>query len=307
MHRKTLLITGASGFIGTHLINGLDRIAKYDIVALSSSSIPGFKWICHNGYNFTKEIFIDKSITTIDYVIHAGSFTPKSKDQANDIDRSLSNILSTKKLISELPCIPKKFIFLSTLDVYGDNSEVIDEQSNVRPNNQYAWSKVYCEQLILEWARQNDVIVQILRVGHIYGPGEEVYKKFIPEIIKNIINNSEIQLFTNGLEKRSYLNIEDCVLFIIESLQLNSYSGPINLVSNKSSSILEILETLIDISGKPNQINYDELPEERGIDSMFNPSRRIELLGKEKISLFEGLRSEYQYMLKSKIENSNEI
>ncbi|MFX4253329.1 NAD-dependent epimerase/dehydratase family protein, partial [Aliarcobacter butzleri] len=120
-------------------------------------------------------------------------FTPKSGIEANDINKSNANIFNTKYLLDNLPNFPEKFIFLSTLDVYGKIETIIDESSFTNPLTMYGWSKLYCEKLLENWSKENNIILQILRIGHIYGKGEKAYKKVIPITIQKLKNGENPQ------------------------------------------------------------------------------------------------------------------
>ena len=292
---KTLLITGTTGFIGKNILKliELNFENKFNIVLLSSRVHSKYKTIQHKSYTFKKDDFINMNIKTIDIVLHIGAFTPKSGDEANDIEKSNSNIFNTKYLIDNLPNIPSKFIFLSTIDVYGKIDKIIDEKANTTPLSMYGWSKLYCEKLIENWADKNNVIIQILRVGHIYGKGEEEYKKVIPITISKIKKEENPKIYGTGKELRSFLHVNDVCSFIFKSISLYKYEGVINLCSSKSYSIKEIIEMLIAISNKRLEIDYIE-NKNSTLDFIFNTEKMNKLLGYEIVDIEKGLENEYR-------------
>jgi nucleoside-diphosphate-sugar epimerase len=156
----------------------------------------------------------------------------------------------------------------------------------------YGWSKLYCEKLLENWSKENNIILQILRVGHIYGKGEETYKKVIPVTIEKLKNEMNPQIFGTGYEKRSFLHVDDVSNLIIKSISLEKYEGVINLCSSNSYNIKNIVEMLIEISNKKVQIDYIET-ENRSIDFEFDTSKMNKLLGVEKINIKDGLSDEY--------------
>jgi nucleoside-diphosphate-sugar epimerase len=219
---KTLLITGASGFIGKSILKYIEKhfCDKYHVVLLSSAKNDRFSTILpysmplHNNYTFTKNDFLDKGIKNIDIVLHMGAFTPKSSSEANDILKSNQNVCNTQHLLYNLPNTPKKLIYLSTIDVYGKANEIINEETLTKPLTMYGWSKLYSEKMVEAWASSNNIVFQILRVGHIYGRGEEAYKKIIPETIRRIKNNENPRVFGLGEEKRAFLHVDDVCTYI---------------------------------------------------------------------------------------------
>ena len=198
---------------------------------LSSVENENYKTVLHKNYTFGKSDFAKKEIKNIDIVVHIGAFTPKSGLEANDVEKSNTNINNTKYLIDNLPNTPSKFIFLSTLDVYGQVNGIISEDVTPNPLSLYGWSKLYCEKMLENWSKQNSVILQTLRVGHIYGKGEEAYKKVIPVTIQKLKNNEAPQIFGMGDEIRSFLHVEDVSNMVLKSIELEQYEGVINLCS----------------------------------------------------------------------------
>ena len=292
--KKVLLLTGTTGFIGQNLLKFIELNYKndYEIVLLSSALNENYKTILHKNYTFNKKDFEEKGILKIDLVLHIGAFTPKSGIEANDINKSNANIFNTKYLLDNLPNFPEKFILLSTIDVYGKVEEVISEKILPNPITLYGWSKLYCEKMIENWAKGNNVIIQILRVGHIYGKGEESYKKVIPITIQRLKEGNAPQIFGTGFEKRSFLHVDDVCSMILKSIKLEKYEGVINLCSAHSFTIKEIIDMLIEISAENLEINYINT-ENVGIDFEFDTLKMNKLLGYEKINMKDGLKDEY--------------
>lgn len=290
-----ILLTGASGFIGQQLLKRLVSLyGPENVIALTSQPIEICKYVLHSNYRFSKEIFISNGFHEISTIIHAGAFTPKSGSDANNIEKCISNISNTAKLLNaELPSL-NKVIFLSTIDVYGADNP-IHEQSPVSPISLYGYSKLFCEQLIEKWADQHSKICQVLRVGHVYGPGEEEYKKLIPELMRRLINGKNITLYGEGHEIRSFIFISDIIDAIISSLNKNKYLGPVNLVGEEQISVRALIKKLVMISKKSVGVEQKEaLSEPR--DLIFCNTKLKKELTIPKMSLDEGLKTEWDYM-----------
>lgn len=292
--KKTLLITGVTGFIGQNLLEFIELNCSdiYNVILLSSELKPNYKTILHRNYTFSKHDFKNIGEERIDILIHVGAFIPKSGTEANDIKKSNSNIVNTEYLLNNIPNIPEKVIFLSSVDIYGTVETVIDEQIIPNPITMYGWSKLYCEKLIENWAKENNIVCQILRIGHIYGKGEDAFRKVIPVTIQKIKQNNLPQIFGKGNEKRSFLHVQDLCKFIIKSTELEKFEGVINVCSGKAHSIKEIVNMLVEISKKDLDVQFIE-NNNRGIDLVFNVSKMNSLLGKEEIDLMIGLEDEY--------------
>lgn len=294
-----ILLTGASGFIGKHLHNAL--IKKYgadNILALTSEPIPGANYVLHNNYQFEPEYFAENNYAeAIEVIIHAGAYTPKNASQANDYLKCNQNIYNTEKLLSaDLPKL-QKIIYLSTLDIYG-KTDVVSESSPLEPVSLYGYSKLYGEKMIAAWGNEKHKKFQVLRIGHVYGPGEENYQKIIPVTMKNLINNQPIQIWGNGKEIRSFIYIKDVVEAIVNAINLDEEIGPVNLVSNNSISILELVTELIRISG--NKVAVEHIAGGgTGRDLVFDNSKLRKYLLQSETSLEKGLTEEWHYMNRS--------
>ena len=291
---KTLLVTGCSGFVGSSFIEHIKNSNqnKYDIVLLSSKNHPDCTCIIHNNHVFNKEDFTKTGIEKVDIVLHIGAFIPKSGKDVNNIADSNSNISNTWLLLNNLPNIPEKIIYLSTIDVYAPTSGVINESSPLSPKTMYGWSKLYSEKMLQTWSKNNNCLLQILRIGHVYGKGEGAYKKLIPVTIENLRNGNNPVIYGSGKEKRSLLNIEDLCKYLISSLELDEEYSPINICSRTSFTVKELVEMLIEVSGEDVDIEYID-KDIRGVDYIFDTTLLDKILGKETINIKDGLKNEF--------------
>ncbi len=235
-----VLITGSSGFVGNALLKRLnDSEDGNEFFLLSSKTndqFPTFLYERKEGrYSFS---FPDR----FDMLVHLGAWTPKSSEDAQNVDGAFDNIQFTKSLIASLSHI-QRVIYISTLDVYAPCSSVITESSPLDPISLYGWSKLYCEQMVKVWSQKHDISCCILRLGHIYGVGEGEYQKLIPTLIKKAINNEPISIFSSGNEIRSYLNIEDCA-GVIQQAMVGRMEGVYNVVSNNSVRVKDVAEMI---------------------------------------------------------------
>jgi len=292
-----IALTGASGFIGSALLKKIERIyGRESITLISSRNHPDYKCIKYSNY----KISLGDNQLDCDILIHAGAFIPKISSDMNLMEPCTSNVIFTQDLLRILnveKC--KKIIFLSTVDVY-KSSGILNEESEVLPLSLYGASKLYCEKMIGTYAISKKIKHLILRIGHVYGPGEEVYKKIIPTIMGNVISNQPVQIFGDGSELRSYIHIEDVVSAIVESLTKNLDIDIINVVSGNSISIAQLTNLIINISKK--NITINSLPSSTSKrDLVFNNTLLKETLLPSERDFFNCLADEYDYMV-----NNNE-
>ena len=296
-----ILLTGPSGFIGSHILNKLvERYGEESVVALTSKEISNLNCIVYkdtSNFRLKSDIFDD-----ITHIIHAGAFTPKDVAQANDVKLCFGNIEYTKELFSYEYKALSKIINLSSLDVYAPCADKLSEKSVVQPISLYGASKLYCEEMVKAFSNQRNISKMNLRVGHVYGPGEEKYKKVLPIAIQNILENKPLQLWGTGEDLRSFIFIDDVVLSIINAVEYSAKSIDVNVVSGFPISIKNLLSTVVEVSGKTIEIDKKDSNYTKR-DLVFDNSLLMNTLLKKETDLIEGIRIEYDYM-KNKYENS---
>jgi nucleoside-diphosphate-sugar epimerase len=292
-----ILFTGCSGFIGSVVLD--KAIRKYgngNLCILTSSQIKkDVKTIIHNNYDFNPNIFIENGAEDIEILVHAGAFIPKNYKEVNDILKCNSNIINTEKLLfAKMPNL-KRVIFISTLDVYSE-SDTILESTQEQPISLYGFSKLYCEKMIENFSNQNNLISQILRIGHVFGPGEEKYEKIIPLTISKILNGKDLEIFGDGEAIRTFIYVDDVAEAIINSIDLCQDNGIINIVGNEQITIKELVEKIVKIHDNKN-INIKYIPNSSiNRNIIFDNSKLKKTLLNHFTSLEEGLRKEYDYM-----------
>jgi len=297
-----VVISGSSGFIGRYLIEELNLYkSKYRIILISNNVSDHFDVLNHNNYSISKMEFDKLNLNNIDYFIHLGAFTPKSNHEANDILKNTNNINSTINLLNSFMTPPKNLIYISTIDVYKRVDTIINEQTLTQPKSLYGHSKLYSEKIIEEYASKNGSNFQILRLGHIYGSGEDEYKKLIPASIIALSTGDIPVVYNDGIQKVSYLHVKDCVRCIVKSMTLRSFTGPINIVSNQFKSVKEVVELIMKLSGFKTEIK-NIISDTNFTDFRFDNSKMVQNLCSESEDFVSRLNEEVISILGSKNE-----
>lgn len=306
---ETVVVTGASGFIGRALLEVARQErwrGRYRFVALSSRAPVGHEWIddqrdAVGAYAVTAEDFRSSGITAVDHVIHLGAFIPKHGSEANDVPRSISNISNIPRLLGSLPSSVRSFVFASSIDVYGPAQGMLREDGPCCPATLYGVSKLFGERA-LEALIATDAYagtrLQILRLGHTYGPGEEAFRKFIPEAIRKLQSGEPAAFTASGDERRSFIYIEDCCEMILKALELDADEGPINVASAKSYTLRQVADELCAIHRQETGVEVRPTwgkPATGGSDVIPDVGKMERLLGEEHTALRDGLRQEYEH------------
>ena len=128
MKSRNILLTGGTGFVGQAVLRELTR-HELNVMVLTSKTIQDNKnvhYICHRNYTYDVNVFGNSSI---DVVIHIGASTPKGRGK-DTVREYIENIRTTVHLIENLPNVPQKIIFISTVSVY-KYCEIIDESTKL--------------------------------------------------------------------------------------------------------------------------------------------------------------------------------
>ena len=232
--KKTILITGSSGFIGKNLIK---KIPKYSTTIEKNGEKIDLR---------DKEKVL--KLKRVNTVIHLAGKTPYSKKLSNN-EIFEHNILGTLNILEY--CISKKvekLIFVSSY-IYGNSkNNPINEKHIVQPHNTYTKSKYLAEELCKNYAKKFGIKLIILRPFNLFG---NLQKKgfLISNIIEAIKNNSSISI-TNKNNKRDYLHIDDFIDVILKMIDFDCKLEIFNIGSGKSYSFEKIINLFEKKSGK---------------------------------------------------------
>jgi UDP-glucose 4-epimerase len=291
----TVLITGASGFIGQRLVAA--AVAAWgaeQVVALSSRPVAGCRSIVYRSLALELAPSDLDTIATVQVLIHAGAYTPKNGAQAHDVVACNGNISFTERLLAlPLPAL-RKVVLLSTLDVYAEATP-ISEHTATAPATLYGASKLYCEQMVCTWAQQHGCAAQVLRIGHVYGPGEEKYAKFLPKAVQAIVAGQPVELWGDGAELRSFIYIDDVIQATLAAVQLQATPGVINVVGGRAISIRQLLDLLVRLSGRTVDVQPRSYTGAKR-DFIFDTTRLKAHLLPHETDLETGLRAELAHV-----------
>ena len=290
-----ILVTGATGFVGTHVLQAVvKKYPKATICLLTNRTVEGYKCIKHHNYKIDKKEFARAGIDNIDVVLHLGASVPATITESwVDAEKYIYNIESTYSIIHELPGIPRKFIYTSSVIVYEYSDICIDEDTKVAPNTVYGMSKAMCELMLQQWATENNVDLTILRLGSCYGAGDK-RESLIPFFVKKVKNYQNIEIYSNGNEHRCYIHVKDVAKAICNAIDLK-HVPIVNVVGEKRYSVKYIAETIADFQG-----DYDkklikiENQNVKVRDDFYSNKLLQQCLLDKQIPFEEGLWEEYQ-------------
>lgn len=229
-----ILITGTTGFLGKEIVN---RNTIHEIFKLNRNA---------GEYQFDLSTSIPVFDTTFDIIIHnAGKAhsVPKTNEQREDFFKV--NVVGTKNLLKGLETsIPKQFVFISSVSVYGlEQGEFINENNNLLAKDSYGVSKIQAENLVQEWCKQHNVVCTILRLPLVVGlnpPGN------LGAMIRGIDKGYYFNI-AGGRVKKSMVLAEDVGKFILKAAAVG---GIYNLTDGYHPSFSELSALIAKQLGK---------------------------------------------------------
>ena len=274
-----ILVTGASGFIGSHLMKYLSKNYKVHGLSSSKKSQNIFQILLSDKQKLVKHMKKNK----YDVVVHLAA----SLEESVPLDMFIKNCVSTANI---LECCTKtnveKVIFSSSQLVYGKSEYLpIDEDHPKNPISNYAISKLICEEICKMYHNTYGLTIQILRFSSVYGIGQS-QKYIIPTMMIKSINskNIEIHHYKNGLQLMDFVHVKDVCKSILLACKSKSKFGIYNIASGKPitandiadkiSKIIQLHTISARIDRETNHLFYDISKAQRELG--FKPSVKLE-------------------------------
>jgi len=260
--KEKILITGASGFLGSNLIKSLlEKKARIFAISKGKHHISQVETAQIDLANF-KEVktFIDRVKPTI--VFHLGALVVLSRDFKIAQECVSSNIMGTLNLLEAAKDLKlKRFLFLSTEEIYGDNKPPYIENQLPMPPSPYAVSKVAGENFCQLYHLLYNLPTTVFRINTIYGYFQPS-SRFIPTLIIKALKNQPID-FNSGKNSRDYLFVDDLIEAIILSADdKKKLSGQIiNIGSGESISGEKLIKKIIKLARSTSKINFNAFPD----------------------------------------------
>jgi dTDP-glucose 4,6-dehydratase len=304
--KKRVVITGAAGFIGSHLaetlldrdysVIGIDNLLTGDIGNIAHLAGRDFQFIKHDVTNY---IYVDGPV---DFVLHWASPASPIDYLELPIQTLKVGALGTHKALGLAKAKEARFVIASTSEVYGDPLEHPQKETywgNVNPigpRGVYDEAKRFAEAMTMAYHRFHDVDTKIVRIFNTYGPRMRLNDgRAVPAFMSQVLRNEDVTVFGDGSQTRSFTYVTDLVDGIIR-LMLSSENDPVNIGNPVEMTIKQIAETIIRMTGSSSKIVYRPLPTDDPKQRRPDITRARTLLGWEpKVQLDEGLVKTIEY------------
>lgn len=301
MIRKKILVTGGAGFVGSHLCERLLKDGnevycldnyftgqKQNVIHLLDN--PYFEIIRHD---VTMPFFIE-----VDQIYNLACPASPVHYQYNPIKTMKTSVMGAINMLGLAKRVGAKILQASTSEVYGDplvHPQTESYWGHVNPIGDracYDEGKRSAETLFVNYHKQNNVDIKIIRIFNTYGPNMHPHDgRVVSNFIVQALQNQDITVYGEGNQTRSFQYVDDLVEGMIRLMNSrDGFTGPVNVGNPNEFTILELAQKVIKLTGSKSKIIYKPLPSDDPMQRQPDISlAKKELDWSPKIQLDEGL------------------
>ncbi len=302
-----ILITGAAGFLGSHLC---DRFIKegFYVIAMDNLITGSLKNIEHlfpleqfefHHHDVTKFVHLPGKL---DYILHFASPASPIDYLKIPIETLKVGSLGTLNLLGVAKEKNARILVASTSEVYGDplvhpqNEDYYGNVSPIGPRGVYDEAKRFMESITMAYHRFHGVNTRIVRIFNTYGSRMRLNDgRVVPAFMGQALRGEDLTVFGDGSQTRSFCYIDDQVEGIYRLL-MSDYTNPINIGNPHETTILEFAQEIIKLTGTDQKIVYRPLPQDDPLQRQPDITRAKEILGWEpRVERTEGLKKVFEY------------
>ncbi len=314
---KTILITGAAGFLGSHLC---ERFLKEDfrVIGMDNLITGSLKNIDHL-ISYASFDFIEHDVSKhisisgeLDYILHFASPASPIDYLKIPIQTLKVGSLGTHNLLGLAKAKNAAILVASTSEVYGDplvhpqTESYFGNVNPIGPRGVYDEAKRFQEAITMAYHRFHKIDTKIIRIFNTYGPRMRLNDgRVLPAFIGQALRGEDLTVFGNGLQTRSFCYVDDLVEGIYRLL-FSDYNYPVNIGNPDEITIKDFAEEIIKLTGTDQKIIYKPLPENDPLQRQPDISIAKEKLKWEpSVNRAEGLEITYNYFLTLSEEELN--
>lgn len=270
--KKTVLLTGAAGFIGSHVLEHLfTRYLQYHFLVLDALTYAG------NKKNISQEIrdserfefwygdvtnpyIVHALMSRAELVVHLAAETHVARSIFDNSRFFHTDVIGTQVMMNTLLMCKnvERFIHISTSEVYGTaRAEPMTEEHLLHPLSPYAGAKAGADRLVYSYWSYADLPALILRPFNTYGPSQHL-EKMVPRFITSALKDEPLTIHGTGTAARDWVYVTDICAAIDKALHVKDFSAiknqVINIGTGKATSVIEVARLILRKLGKPGRL-----------------------------------------------------
>jgi len=266
-----ILVTGAAGFLGSHLCDQLLE-EGHEVIGMDNR-VSGQTENLDDAFEHSAFSFYEHDVTEfihvsgdLDAVLHLASLASPVFYRDYPIKTLKVGALGTHKTLGLAKEKDATYLFTSTSEVYGDpevNPQPEDYRGNVDPygpRSCYDESKRYGESLVRAYREKHDLDVRVARIFNTYGPRMRIDDgRVIPNFMRQALTGEDLTVYGDGEQTRSFCYVSDLIDGLVALLE-SGVEDPVNIGNPDERTINELAEVVIQVTGSDSGITHEELP-----------------------------------------------
>lgn len=307
---SSVLVTGGAGFIGSHLCERLLE-RDYDVLCVDNFYTGSKRNVAHlmddpyfelQRHDITFPLYVE-----VDRIFNMACPASPIHYQKDPVQTTKTSVHGSINMLGLAKRLDARILQASTSEVYGDpevHPQTEDYTGNVNPigpRSCYDEGKRCAETLFFDYHRQHDLDIKVTRIFNTYGPNMHPNDgRVVSNFIVQALTNQDLTVYGDGKQTRSFCYVDDMVDGLLRMMNTDeAFTGPVNLGNPHEISILELAETIRELTDTDSEIVFKELPEDDPTRRRPNISlAKQELNGWEpSVSLHEGLKATIEYFL----------
>jgi UDP-glucuronate decarboxylase len=300
------LVTGAAGFLGSHLCDAL--LARgHEVIGVDNFFTGSKGNIRHllgdSRFELIRHDIIHPILLEADRIYNFACPASPVHYQFNPVKTIKTSVLGTINMLGLAKRVKARILQASTSEVYGDPEQHPQTESYwgrvnpIGPRSCYDEGKRVAESLMVNYQAQNRVDIRIVRIFNTYGPRMAVNDgRVVSNFILQALRHEPITIFGRGEQTRSFCYVSDLIEGTVRMMEQEAISGPLNLGNPEEITVLELAELVLRLTASRSRIVFQELPVDDPVRRRPDITLAREKLGWEiKVPLAEGLRATIDY------------
>ena len=305
--KKKILVTGGAGFIGSHLCKKLLE-QNNEVLCLDNyftgSKVNVLPMLDDPMFELIRHDIVNPFVAEVDEIYNLACPASPIHYQHNPIQTVKISVMGAINMLETAKATGAKILQASTSEVYGDpkiHPQVESYWGNVNPIGErscYDEGKRCAETLFMDYHRQCDLKIKIIRIFNTYGPNMHPNDgRVVSNFIVQCLQNEDITIYGNGNQSRSFQYVDDLIEGMVKMMTTpNEFIGPVNIGNPNEFTILELAQTVVKLTNSKSKLIFRPLPmddpQQRRPDITL---AREKLKWSPKIELEEGLTKTIDY------------
>jgi UDP-glucuronate decarboxylase len=260
------LVTGGAGFLGSHLCDrllgdGHEVICLDNLFSGKRANVAHLR--NHPNFEIVRHDVVEPILLEVDRIYHLACPASPVHYQYNPVKTIKTSVMGTINMLGLAKRVRARILLTSTSEVYGDPQEHPQRESywgNVNPigvRSCYDEGKRVAECLMMDYHRQNQVDVRIVRIFNTYGPRMAINDgRVVSNFCVAALRGEDLEIYGDGKQTRSFAYVDDMIDGIVRMMEQDGFIGPVNLGNPDEFTIRELAELAIELARSRSEIVY---------------------------------------------------